>query len=365
MKIPFLNLKPMHDSIEKDILSKFKEIYNSNSFILGQEVVEFEKNFSNYIGSKHCIGTGNGLDALYLILRAANIGVGDEVLIPSNTYIATALAISYVGAKPVFVEPNLDTYNIDCEKIENKITNKTKAIIVVHLYGQPAYMDKINKISQKYNLMIIEDCAQAHGAKFKGKKVGTFGVASGFSFYPGKNLGALGDAGAVVTNDKFIADKVSAIRNYGSNKKYYNKFKGINSRIDELQAGFLNCKIKNLDNWNIERKKVAETYLKNINNKKIVLPQIIKEAESVWHLFVIRSTERDRLQKYLFDNEIGTLIHYPVPMHLQEAYKDLKYGLGDLPIAEKISREVLSIPLWYGMKQEEVEYIIDKLNRFK
>ncbi|MHC1682487.1 MAG: DegT/DnrJ/EryC1/StrS family aminotransferase [Clostridiaceae bacterium] len=364
MDLPFLNFKHMHNDIKEEIISKFTEVYDSGWFILGKEVLKFENKFAEYIGQKYCVGTGNCLDSLRLILEAYDIGCGDEVIVPSNTYIATALSISQVGAKPVFVEPNINTYNIDPNLIENSITVKTKAILVVHLYGQVVEIDKIIELGKKYNLKIIEDCAQAHGATFCGKKTGALGDAAAFSFYPGKNLGAFGDGGAVVTNDKDIANKIEMMRNYGSNKKYYNKYKGINSRLDELQAGFLNIKLKYLDVWNNERKKIAQIYMENIENKDIVLPYNIKESDSVWHVFAIRSLKRTKLQQYLKNNKIETLIHYPVPIHLQEAYKDLGLKKGDLPIAEKISDQILSLPIWYGMKEREIKYIIDVLNNF-
>ena len=365
MNINFLNFKPMNESIRDEILEAFNKVYDSNWYIMGQYLRNFENEFSKFIDCDYCIGTGNGLDSLSLILRSLDIGEGDEVIVQSNTYIATVLAISYVGAKIVFVEPDISTYNIDANLIEQKITKNTKAIMVVHLYGQPADMDKINCIAKKYNLNIIEDCAQAHGAKYNGKYVGNFGDASAFSFYPGKNLGALGDGGAVLTSNLELAEKVYAIRNYGSEKKYINKYKGVNSRLDEVQAAMLSVKLKYLDKWNEERKRIAKLYLENIINEKIILPKVIENADPVWHLFVIRTKEREKLKEYLYKNGIETLIHYPIPIHLQEAYSDLKLKKGDLPIAEKVSNEVLSLPLWYGMKDEEINYIIDVLNRYK
>lgn len=365
MNLPFLNFKPMHDEIKEEIASKFEKVYDLNWFILGNEVSNFENQFSNYLEVKFCIGTGNGLDSLSLILKAYNIGEGDEVIIPSNTYIATALAVSYAGAKPIFVEADLKTYNINPDLIENAITKKTKAIMVVHLYGQVAQMDKIAKIAKKNNLKLIEDCAQAHGSTLFGKKAGTFGDAAGFSFYPGKNLGALGDGGAIVTNDEGVAKKIASLRNYGSNEKYYNEFKGVNSRLDEIQAAFLSIKLKYLDKWNNDRKRIAKTYMENIKNKNIILPYNIDGSEPVWHVFAIRCSQRDKLQTYLNENNIGALIHYPVPIHLQKAYEDLGYKKGDFPIAEKISDEVLSLPIWYGMKDLEIQNVIDVLNSFR
>lgn len=362
MKIPFASFEPMHKEIENEMFIKFKDVYNKNYFIQGEEVKKFEEEFAGFCGSQYCIGCGNGLDSLYLILRGYDIGTGDEVIVPSNTYIATALAVSYTGAKPVFVEPDLLTYNINPELIEKEITEKTKAIIAVHLYGQPADISKIRIIAKKYNLKLIEDSAQAHGALYKENKTGNLGDAAGFSFYPGKNLGALGDAGAVVTNDKVLADKIRAIGNYGSDKKYHHIYKGTNSRLDELQAAFLRIKLKNLDRWNENRRKTAEKYIDGINNQHIVKPVEADYSKHVWHIFAVRTEKRDKFQKYLSDNNIGTLIHYPIPMHLQEAYKDLNIKKGSLPIAERISKEVISLPIWYGMKKEDINYVIEKVN---
>lgn len=365
MNIPFVNFKPMHDEIKNEMANAFQEVYNSNWFVLGNKVTEFEQQFSKYLGIKYCIGTGNGLDSLHLILEAYNIGKGDEVIVPSNTYIATALAVSYAGATPVFVEPDIKTYNINADLIENAITDKTKAIMVVHLYGQVAQMDKIVNIAKRHNLKLIEDCAQAHGAEFNGKKAGTFGDAAGFSFYPGKNLGALGDGGAIVTGDEKLAEKVMALRNYGSIKKYYNEYKGFNSRLDELQAAFLSVKLKYLDKWNNDRRRIAGIYIKNIKNKDIVLPFNIKGSNPVWHIFAIRCKKRSELKKYLKDNNVDTLVHYPIPIHMQKAYRDLGYTKGDFHIAEKISDQVLSLPMWYGMSVEEIKYVVNLINDFQ
>lgn len=365
MKIPFVSFELMHKEIEKDIIDKLKEVYSKNWFIQGEEVKKFEEEFADFCDSKYCIGCGNGLDALYLILRGYDIGKGDEVIVPSNTYIATALAVSYTGATPIFVEPNLETYNINPKLIEGAITSNTKAIIAVHLYGQPAHMDIINEIANKYNLKVIEDAAQSHGALYNGEKVGSLGDAAGFSFYPGKNLGALGDAGAVVTSDKELADKIRSIGNYGSDKKYHHLYKGTNSRLDEVQAGFLRIKLKKLDLWNENRREIANLYLSKINNKNIIKPLEADYAKHVWHIFAVRCNDRQRLQEYLKDNEIGTNIHYPIPMHLQEAYSDMNIEKGSLTIAEEISSTQLSLPMYYGMKEEEVKYIIDKINQFK
>lgn len=366
MKIPFATFKPMHDEIRKDLDQAYNKVIDSNYFIQGKECELFEKEFADYCNAKYCVGVATGLDALYLILRAMNIGNGDEVIVPSNTYIATALAVSYCGATPIFVEPELETYNINPALIEEKITDQTKAIIAVHLQGRPADMDAVNEIAKKHNLYVIEDAAQAHGTEYKGQKVGTLSDAAGFSFYPGKNLGALGDGGAVVTNNKEIADKVRALGNYGSDYKYHHIYKGTNSRLDEIQSAFLCCKLPHLDKWNEYRRNVANKYFEGIKNPLIKLP--LKDSEDyrhIYHVFVIRCAKRDELEKYLNENGIGTVKHYPIPMHLQEAYKDLNIKEGSLPIAEEISKTVLSIPMYYGMTDEEVNYVIDKLNAFK
>ena len=366
MKVEFCSFKPMHDEIRENLDSAYKRVMDSNYFIQGKECELFEKEFAEYCNAKYCIGVATGLDAIYLILKALNIGAGDEVIVPSNTFIATALAVSYVGAKPVFVEPEIENYNIDVSKIEEKINDKTKAIIAVHLQGRSADMDAINAIAKKYNLKVIEDAAQAHGAKYKGKKIGTLSDAAAFSFYPGKNLGALGDGGCVVTNDKDIASKVKALGNYGSDYKYHHIYKGTNSRLDELQSAFLREKLPHLDKWNEYRRSVAEKYINKITNPLIKLPvRTNDEYEHIYHVFVIRCDKRDELEKYLKDNEIFTVKHYPTPMHLQEAYSDLGLKEGDLPIAEEISKTVLSLPMFYGMTDEEIDYVVEKLNAFK
>lgn len=364
MKIPFVSFLPMENELKADFEEAFDRVLSHSWYINGAEDEAFEKSFAKYCGISYCVGTGNGLDALMLILKALDIGLGDEVIVPSNTYIATALAVTYVGAKPVFVEPNLKTYNIDPNLIEIAITEKTKAIIPVHLYGQACDMDPIISIARKYNLRIIEDCAQAHGALYKGRRVGTFGDAAGFSFYPGKNLGALGDAGAVVTESRELADKVRALGDYGSDYKYHHIYKGNNSRLDELQAAFLSVKLPHLDRMNEERRRIAMMYVEGIRNKKIILPYIDSNCTPVWHIFAIRCTERDLLEKHLNDRGIGTNKHYPIPMHMQECYKDLAYAHGDLPNAEEISATELSIPMYYGMTDDEVKYIIDAINEF-
>lgn len=364
MKIPFVSFLPMQKEMKKEMLSKFEEMYDKAYYIQGSEYDAFNKKFANYIGTKYAVGVGNGLDALMLILRAMNIGTGDEVIVPSNTFIATALAVTYVGATPVFVEPILEEYNINPDLIEEKITSKTKAIIAVHLYGQCADMDRINAIAKKNNLYVIEDAAQAHGALYKGKKAGSLGDAAGFSMYPGKNLGALGDGGMVTTNNEEIATKVAALACYGSDYKYHHIYKGVNSRLDEIQAGFLSIKLDYLDKWNTDRNKIAKMYLEGIKNPNVVLPTVNANSYHVWHIFAIRTNKRDELEKYLSEKGIGTNKHYPTPMHLQGAYADLNIKEGALPLAEEISKTELSLPMYYGMTDEEVNYVIDTINRF-
>ena len=360
MPIDFYNLKKINDPYSSEIENAIWRVLNSGWFILGNELSEFEKEFTQYCGVKYCIGVGNGVDALHFILKGYNIGIGDEVIVPSNTYIATWLAVSYAGATPVPVEPDIRTFNIDPSLIEAKITKHTKAIMVVHLYGQTVDMDPVLKIAQEHKIKVIEDSAQAHGALYKGRKTGSLGDASGFSFYPTKNLGALGDSGAVTTNDNELADKIKFLRNYGSEKKYYNKYKGVNSRLDEIQAAILRVKLKYLDEENQKREKIAKYYLSHIDNPKIILPYITKNSSHIWHQFVIRSPNRDNLQKYLLKNGIKTMIHYPVPPHLQEAYKEMNNEV--LPISEKIHKEVLSLPIHPLLTQDDIDKIVNILN---
>lgn len=365
IKVPFVSFKPMERELDEQLRSAFERVYTRSWYIGGIEDENFEKDFAQFCNVKYCVGTGNGLDALMLSLKALGVGSGDEVIVPSNTFIATALAVTYVGATPVFVEPNINTFNIDVNKIEEKITPKTKAIMPVHLYGQPCDMDKIMDIAKKHNLYVVEDSAQAHGALYKGKRVGSFGDAAGFSFYPGKNLGALGDAGAVVTNNNELAEKIRAFGNYGSDYKYHHIYKGNNSRLDEMQAAFLSIKLSCLDRMNEERRKIAKKYLDRIDNPLVKLPVVEEFAQPVWHIFAVRCDKRNEFEKYLCDNGIGTNKHYPIPMHLQECYKDLGYQQGDFPIAEEISKTELSLPMFYGMSDEQVEYVITKINEFE
>ena len=364
MKIPFVTFRPMERELNDDIRTAFDRVFTRSWYIEGVEDEAFEKAFAEYCGTKYCVGVGNGLDALMLALKALGIGEGDEVIVPSNTYIATALAVTYVGATPVFVEPDIRTFNIDPALIEAAITGRTKAIMPVHLYGQACDMDPIMAVAKKYGLKVVEDCAQAHGATYKGQKIGSFGDAAGFSFYPGKNLGALGDAGAVVTDDKELADKVRALGNYGSDYKYHHIYLGNNSRLDELQAAFLAAKLPLLENMNAERRRVAKLYTEGINNPKVITPYVNPDCVPVWHIYGIRCAERDALEKHLNDKGIGTNKHYPIPMHMQECYKDLNIPQGALPVAEEISATELSIPMYYGMTDEEIQYVIDAINEF-
>lgn len=365
MRVPFVTFKPLEKELDKDLRNAFERVYDRSWYIEGVEDEAFEKAFAEYCDSKYCVGVGNGLDSLFLALKAMGIKEGDEVIVPSNTYIATALAVTYTGATPVFVEPDIRTFNIDPTKIEAAITDKTKAIMPVHLYGQACDMDPIMEVAKKYNLYVVEDCAQAHGAKYKGKVIGSFGDAAGFSFYPGKNLGALGDAGATVTNNEELAKKVRALGNYGSDYKYHHIYQGNNSRLDELQAAFLAAKLPHLNKVNAERRKIAQKYLDGINNPEIILPFVPEYAEPVWHIFGVRCDRRDELEKFLNEVGISTNKHYPIPMHLQGCYADLGFKKGDYPIAEEISETELSIPMYYGMTDEEVQYVIDRMNEFK
>ncbi|KAB0589879.1 DegT/DnrJ/EryC1/StrS family aminotransferase [Campylobacter lari] len=359
--ISFLNLHKINARFEDEIKDKINEVIDSGWYILGKQCVNFETNFAKYCGVKHCIGVANGLDALRIIIKAYEFSKDDEIIVPANTYIASILAITDNLCKPVLIEPDINTYNINAKSIKEKITNKTKAIMVVHLYGQVCDMEPIYALAKKYNLKIIEDCAQAHGAHFKGKKVGSLGDAAGFSFYPGKNLGALGDAGCITTNDDLLASKIRALANYGSHKKYENLYVGLNSRLDELQAGILDIKLKYLDDDNQKRKEIADFYMKNIKNENIILPKI--DIDHVWHLFVIRTKFRDKLQKYLNENNIQTIIHYPIPPHKQECYKD--FNNLSLPITKQIHNEVLSLPISPVTTQDEIKQVVEVINDWK
>jgi dTDP-4-amino-4,6-dideoxygalactose transaminase len=358
MKVPFLDLKSDYPEIKEDLDAAYRRVMESGWYILGSELEAFEQEFAAYCGVKHCVGVGNGLEALHLILRAYGIGPGDEVIVPANTYIATWLAVSYAGATPVPVEPDPRTYNIDPERIPGAITERTRAILPVHLYGQPAEMDPIMDIARRHGLKVIEDAAQAHGARYKGRQVGSLGDAAGFSFYPVKNLGALGDAGAVVTDDDVLADQVRLLRNYGSRVKYYNEVKGFNSRLDPLQAAFLRVKLRCLDEWNARRHNIATRYLDDLRGGDGGLPWVPEWAQPAWHIFVICHPRREVFQQRLQAAGIGTLIHYPVPPHLSAAYADLAYGPGAFPITERLASQVLSIPIGPHMTEEQVGAVI-------
>lgn len=365
MKIPFLSFSETNRHIKSDILEAFETFFDSEWYILGKEVQKFEATYAQFNKVKHTIGVSNGLDALHLALKALGIGEGDEVIVPSNTYIATALAVSYVGATPIFVEPKIDSYNIDPNLIEKAITKRTKAIMPVHLYGQACEMEQIMAIAKANQLYVVEDNAQAQGANYKGTLTGALGIINGTSFYPGKNLGALGDAGAVTTNDQELAEKVKALRNYGSSKKYYNEVIGHNMRLDECQAVILSVKLPHLPSWTAQRQTIAAWYHKHLAEfPDIILPNTAAEATHVYHLYVVRTPKRDKLQQYLAANGIGTLIHYPIPPHLQQAYASLGYKNGDFPIAEELAETSLSLPLWPGMTEEQVEYIASIINNF-
>jgi dTDP-4-amino-4,6-dideoxygalactose transaminase len=365
MNIPFLDLKNQHQDLKTELTEAFNEVLDNGWFIQGNQLALFEQEYASYCNTKHCIGVGNGLDALHLILRAYDIGAGDEVIVPSNTYIATWLAASYAGATPVPVEPDLATYNISAELIEAAITPRTKAIIAVHLYGQVADMDAINSIANKYGLKVIEDAAQSQGALYKGRLSGGLGDAAGHSFYPGKNLGALGDGGAITTNDDALAEKLRMLRNYGSQLKYKNELKGFNSRLDELQAAFLRVKLKKLTVWNQQRKTLANMYQQGLQGiAELTLPHVPQWADPVWHLYVVRSKRRDDLQQYLQSIGIGTVIHYPIAPHLQGAYKELNLGPGSLPISEKIHTEIISLPLDPYLSIADTASVIEAVRQF-
>jgi dTDP-4-amino-4,6-dideoxygalactose transaminase len=368
--IKFLDLKAINDSFEPQLTTSIKRVLASGWYLLGEEVKSFEQEYASYIGTSHCIGVANGLDALRLILKAyIEMGAmkeGDEIIVPANTYIASMLAITDNRLIPVLVEPDIKTYNINPYKIEEKITRRTKAIMIVHLYGQNAMSPEIQHLVEKHNLKLIEDNAQAQGCLYQNKRTGSFGDAAGNSFYPGKNLGALGDAGAITTNNDELAEVVRSIANYGSRIKYENQFKGLNSRLDEIQAAILRVKLSRLDEDNQRRRKVAEYYINNIKNQKIILPLAASEQsvssylEHVWHVFLIRTEQRDTLQRYLLESGIQTMIHYPIPPHKQKAYKE--WGNLSLPITEKIHREVLSLPMSPLMNAEELTHIVKTLN---
>jgi dTDP-4-amino-4,6-dideoxygalactose transaminase len=364
LSIPFLDLQAPYRELQEEFDAAYRRVMAAGWFILGEELEAFEEEFARYCGADFCVGVGNGLDALHLILRAWDIGPGDEVIVPGNTYIATWLAVSYAGARPVPVEPCADTANLDPQRIADAITPRTRGILAVHLYGQPADMEPILAVAQQHDLKVIEDAAQAHGARYHGERVGSLGQAAGFSFYPGKNLGAMGDGGAVVTSDAALAHRIAALRNYGSRSRYHNEEKGFNSRLDALQAAFLRVKLHRLDEWNERRRALASRYLEGLQGTAITLPHVPSWADPVWHLFVVRNARRDALQRFLQEQGIATSIHYPVPPHLQPAYRDAGISAGTLPVTERLHREVLSLPIGPHLHSEQVDRIISAVRQF-
>ena len=359
INVPFLDLKAPYIELKTELDEAYQRVMHSGWYLLGNELSAFEAEFANYCGTQYAMGVANGLQALELILRAYDIGKGDEVIVPSNTYIASWLAITQVGAQVVPVEPDIRTYNIDPTLVEAAITSKTKAIMPVHLYGQTADMEPLLNLAKKYNLKIIEDAAQAHGASYKGKKAGALGDAAGFSFYPGKNLGAFGDGGAITTNDPIIAERIKTLRNYGSKIKYHNEERGTNSRLDEYQAAILRVKLKYLDEWNKRRSLIARFYQEHLQQKEIVLPHILENCDSAWHLYVIRHPDREALQAKLSKKGINTLIHYPVPPHKQKAYAEMQHY--SLPISEKIHQEILSLPMGPHLTVQQIHAVVEAL----
>lgn len=364
MRVPFSILERQYKMYQEEYENKALKVLRKGWYILGEETEKFEKEYASYTGTKYSLGIDNGLNALVLAFRALNIGPGDEVIVQGNTFIATVMGITKNGAVPIFVEPD-KFYNIDIEKIEEKITEKTKAICIVHLYGQATKMDKVLELCKKYNLKLVEDCAQAHGAEFNGQKVGSFGDIGCFSFYPGKNLGCFGDGGAITTNDEEIYKRIKMLRSYGSEKKYHHIEVGYNARLDELQAGLLRVKLSHLSELTKERENIVQRYLTEIKNPLIKLPKLRENCTHVWHLFVVKVEDRDKFQKYLEENGIGTVIHYPIPPHLSEAYKYLGYKVGDYPITEDYANTVISLPLYNGMTKEEIDYVVKKINEYK
>ncbi len=365
MQIPYLDLRKTNECIQAELDDAYGKVIECQWFIDGAADKEFERNFAKYCGVSECVGVGNGLDAIRLILQGYGIGKGDEVIVPANTFIATVLAITYVGAIPIFVDAEMSTYNINVDKIEEKISDRTKAIMIVHLYGRALHTEEIKPLAKKYGLKIIEDAAQAHGAMINGKKTGNLGDAAAFSFYPGKNLGALGDAGAIVTNDKELATRVRAYSNYGSYKKYEHVYKGCNSRLDELQAAFLSVKLKYLDAWNQERRRIADIYSREIVNKKILKPNMpnVKE-EHVFHIYPILVENREKFIEYLMEKGIQTNIHYPTPILEQKAYLEYADQSNEYPITQRICAQEVSLPLYPGMTDAQIKYVVDCVNHF-
>jgi len=364
LSIPFLDLQAPYLELQDELDAAYRRVMTAGWFILGPELEAFEEEFARYCGAEFCVGVANGLEALHLILRAYDIGPGDEVIVPGNTYIATWLAVSYAGAQPVPVEPREETANLDPERIAAAITPRTRAILAVHLYGQPADMDAIMVLAERHGLKVIEDAAQAHGARYHGNRTGSLGHAAGFSFYPGKNLGALGDGGAVVTSDAELAQKIAVLRNYGSRRKYHNEEKGFNSRLDELQAAFLRVKLRRLDEWNERRTALASHYLAGLKGATVSVPAVPSWADPAWHVFVVRSAQRDALQRHLRKQDIATLIHYPVPPHRQPAYTELGIPAGSLPVTERLHREVLSLPIGPHLQHDQVDSVVSAVLQF-
>ncbi len=364
VSIPFLDLGATYRELKDELDAAYQRVMASGWYILGEEVEAFEREFAAYCGVEHCVGVANGLDALELIVRAYGIGPGDEVIVPSNTYIATWLAVSHAGATPVPIEPVERTYNMDPDNIEQAITARTKAIMPVHLYGQAADMDPINAIAAHHSLKVIEDAAQAHGARYKGRRAGSLADAAGWSFYPSKNLGAYGDAGAITTNDAALADRVRLLRNYGSRIKYHNEVPGFNSRIDPLQATFLRVRLNHLDAWNARRAEQAALYLSGLQETDLLLPIVPDEMSPIWHVFVVRTRDRELLQTRLREKGIGTLVHYPLPPHLQPAYQHFGFPEGTFPISERIHREVLSLPIGPHLTLGQVSQVVDVVNEY-
>lgn len=365
LQIPYLDLGKIHQGIQEELDEAYRQVINRQWFIGGRADEIFEREFASYCGAKECIGTGNGLDAIRLILLAYEIGEGDEVIVPANTFIATVLAITYVGATPVFVDADEKTYTINPQKIEEKITDRTRAIIAVHLYGRAVDIRPLRELADKYSLKLIEDAAQAHGAAVNGRRTGSLGDAAAFSFYPGKNLGALGDAGAVVTDDKQVADRVRAFGNYGSYEKYHHVYKGCNSRLDELQAAFLSVKLKYLDSWNEERRRIAEIYNRKIRNPRVKLPEMPKDIrEHVYHIYPVLVEKREEFAAYLLEHGIATNVHYPIPITEQKAYEEFQGQIKDYPVTERICAQEVSIPLYPGMTEEQIEWVVSCVNQY-
>jgi len=364
MNVQFNVLDRQYKKYQIEYEQKALKVLRNGWYILGEEVEAFEQEFANYIGTRYCVGLASGLDALIIAFKALGIGVGDEVIVQANAYIACIMGITINGATPIFVEPD-EYYGLDASKIEEKITDRTKAILVVHLYGQTSNMEDILRIAKKYKLKVVEDCAQSHGSMYKDKKSGSFGDIACFSFYPSKNLGCFGDGGAITTDNKELASFIKVLRNYGSQKRYHNEVVGFNSRLDELQAGVLRVKLNHLNELNEERSLIADRYLKSIKNERIKLPGVRRNVSSVWHLFVIYTQERDKLQNYLNEKGIRTVIHYPIPPHLSDAYKYLGFKEGDFPTTEDYSNCIISIPLYNGMTEDEQNYVIKAMNEYK